>query len=71
MTEFGTLHPDGSYQQKGTIPQSAMLSCPHVIMVFEHYRHDHTCRCDDPTHVEMLDWGYEWDIESKLWEAAK
>ena len=34
--------------------------CTHFIMVGEHYRPDGTCRCNDPTHLEMADWGYEW-----------
>jgi len=42
------------------IPQSAMLQCPHTIMVAEHYRPDNSCRCDDPQHTEMAEWGYTW-----------
>lgn len=68
-TEFGTLHPDGSYARSGSVKQSDMLKCPHVIMVFGHYRADGTCRCDDPAHVEMAEWGYVWDGAAKTWVA--
>ena len=68
MTEFGTLHPDGSYIKHRSIPQSAMIKCPHCIMVMEHYRPDNTCRCTDPKHTEMKDWGYTWNPITKLWE---
>jgi len=47
------------------IPQSAMVDCPHCIMVASHYRADNTCRCDDPEHDEMRNWGYEWS--GKQW----
>lgn len=61
MTEFGRLDPDGTYTHIRTIPQSAMLDCPHLLVVPEHYREDFTCRCDDPTHWSMVLWGYTWD----------
>lgn len=43
------------------LSQSAMLKCPYCIMMPSHYRSDNTCRCDDPAHTEMQDWGYTWD----------
>lgn len=61
MTEFGKLHPDGSYEHVRSLPQSAMMQCLHFIMAAEHYRDDNTCRCNDPDHTEMREWGYEWD----------
>lgn len=61
MTRFGELHPDGSITNERDIPQSAMLACPHVILVPEHYRADNSCRCNDSTHKEMLAWGYVWE----------
>jgi hypothetical protein len=64
MVEFGRLTPDG-YEHVKTINQSDMLKCPHVIMVAEHYRDDGTCRCNDPTHIEMAEWGYKWN--GHLW----
>lgn len=60
MTRFSRLLPDGSETDIRFIPQSAMLRCPHFIMAAEHYRLDNTCRCDDPSHTEMADWGYTW-----------
>ena len=44
-----------------SMKQSMIRACPHVIMLPEHYRQDGTCRCDDPAHVSMSEWGYEWD----------
>ena len=60
MTEFGTLHPDGSLTNVRTIRQEAILACPHVMLLAEHYRADGSCRCADPEHVEMVEWGYRW-----------
>lgn len=68
MTEFGRLDADGTYTHVRTLRQSAMLACPHVIMAPEHYRDDETCRCDDPTNVEMAEWGYVWDAHTGKWE---
>lgn len=61
MTEFGTLHPDGTITDARTIQQSSLAACPHFILVPSHYRADETCRCDDPGATEMAEWGYEWD----------
>jgi hypothetical protein len=60
MTEFGKLDAEGNYEKIRDLPQSAMMACPHFIMVPEHYREDNSCRCDDPKHIEMKDWGYTW-----------
>ena len=51
------------------IKQSDIQRCPHYIMVPEHYRADETCRCDDPDHSEMVEWGYVWDTAAGLWIA--
>jgi hypothetical protein len=59
MTEFGKLTEEG-YEHVRSIPQSAMLKCPHFIIMAEHYRSDNSCRCDDETHTEMIEWGYRW-----------
>lgn len=32
--------------------------CPFFILAPEHYREDGSCRCDDPEHKEMVEWGY-------------
>lgn len=60
MVEFGVLTPEGVITQRRTIPQEALKMCEHMILAPEHYREDNTCRCDDPTHTEMRDWGYVW-----------
>lgn len=52
------------------IPQSAMQACPHFIMTAEHYRKDNTCRCNDPDHTIMHDWGYEWNNATQQWIAG-
>lgn len=67
--EFGNLASDGTYAHVKSPPQSAMLKCPHFIMVAEHYRDDATCRCDDETHTEMSEWGYFWD--GQKWDAPE
>ena len=69
MTRFSTLNPDGTESNVRDIPQSAMLECPHCIIVADHYRQDNTCRCDDETHTEMLEWGYRWDEVKGEWIA--
>lgn len=59
MTIFGKLGP-GGFVITREIPQSAMMKCPHCIMVPEHYRTDNTCKCDDPNETVMAEWGYVW-----------
>lgn len=71
MTEFGELQPDGRLTNVRTIPQSALLACPHFILMPEHYRGNDTCRCDDPLHAEMADWGYNWDSNTERWIAPE
>lgn len=68
MTEFGKLNPDGTYEHIRTLPQAAMQACPWLIMIPEHYREDGTCRCDDPEHTELEDWGYFWNDEKERWD---
>jgi hypothetical protein len=68
MTEFGSLHPDGTYELKGHIKQSDMLKCPHCIIAFEHYRPDGSCRCNDENHKEMKEWGYKWSKSEQRWK---
>lgn len=50
------------------ISQSAILACPHAILVADHYRPDGSCRCNDPEHAEMRAWGYEWS--DGLWRSG-
>ena len=65
MTDFLELKPDGSVTHIRSLRQSSMIKCPYSIMMPEHYRADESCRCDDPTHNEMSEWGYVWD--GSLW----
>ena len=60
MIKFRTLNEDGTTTHVRHFNQSAFLKCPHVIMMPDHYREDETCRCNDPDHTEMVDWGYRW-----------
>lgn len=61
---FGTLSPDGKLTDVRLIRQSSMQKCPHFIAVPEHYNPDESCRCTDPDHKEMSEWGYIWDGSS-------
>lgn len=66
----GRLGADGKmelYDQKIINPDK----CPHFILAGDHYRQDGTCRCNDITHTEMDDWGYEWNSTAQLWEARE
>lgn len=67
MTQFGRLSPDG-YEVLGEVSQASMLACPFVIMEFEHYRENGTCRCDDP--VEQARLIREYDYTPEHFEAA-
>lgn len=58
---FSTINEDGTITDVRTISRESMLACPHFIMVADHYREDETCRCDDPTHKEMIEWEYKWE----------
>ena len=49
------------------IEQAYLLACPHCILMADHYRVDKSCRCDDPTHTLMAEWGYVWN--GKRWDA--
>lgn len=51
------------------IKQQLIMECPHYIIMPQHYRDDDSCRCDDPTHTEMEEWGYAWDGD--VWRAAE
>lgn len=64
MTVFGELDPvTGVLTNMREISHTDLIACPHFILSPEHYRSNGTCRCDDRTHEEMLDWGYTWDGE--------
>jgi len=49
--EFGTLTPEG-VTNVHYISRAALLACPRVMLVPEHYRDDGTCRCDVATVCE-------------------
>lgn len=49
------------------ISSDAIRSCPWCILMPQHYRSDDTCRCDDPEHTDMAEWGYVWDDETRRW----
>lgn len=57
---FSTMRADGTEIDIRMIKQSDIAACPWSILVPSHYRDDGSCRCDDPTHTEMLEWGYVW-----------
>jgi hypothetical protein len=54
-----------------TIQQSIVRSCPHYIFSIDHYRGDGSCRCDDRQHIEMIEWGYVWNVDSNQWESPE
>jgi hypothetical protein len=43
------------------LSNDSVRRCPWFIFDPDHYRDNGTCRCDDPDHEVMSDWGYEWD----------
>lgn len=50
------------------ISADSIRSCPWTILAPEHYRReDGSCRCDDPNHTEMVEWGYVWDDANGRW----
>jgi len=67
MVEFSEGKLEGgvfSVRHVRTIQQSSIGNCPHFIFDPGHYRKDETCRCNDPSHTEMAEWGYAWDGNS-------
>ena len=62
MIWFMKMDAEGNPIGEGrNIDQKDIQKCPHVILMEEHYRNDGSCRCDDKSHVVMLQWGYVWD----------
>jgi hypothetical protein len=57
---FGTLQPDGSLANRRSIKHKDLRSCPHTILVPEHYREDGSCKCDDAEHRTLMirEWEY-------------
>lgn len=58
---------DGKMVVQRVIQRESIDSCPHTILMPNHYREDASCRCDDPEHARMIDWGYTWN--GLTWEA--
>lgn len=70
MPKFYKLQPGMDPELLAEVPDEAIRACPHLIMTPEHYRKEEQfsrCRCDDPDHDEMADWGYTWDDEKGRW----
>lgn len=51
------------------ITSEQLDSCDYTIFNPLHYRED-GCRCDDPDHTEMAEWGYVWSDKRKKWLAS-
>jgi len=58
---FNTMSANGTIIHNRTISRESMLACPYTIMMPDHYRDDQSCRCDDPGHLEMIEWEYKWN----------
>ena len=58
---FSTINEDGTITDVRTIKRESMLACPHFIINADHYREDESCRCNDPGHLDMIEWDYKWD----------
>jgi len=52
------------------LSKSELEGCKFCIFSPEHYNDDGSCRCTDPDHEEMSDWGYVWDDAKKRWESG-
>jgi hypothetical protein len=63
---FAELTPEGVTKEH-RIKHSAVMACPHLILVPEHYNEDQSCRCRDSSHHEMAEWGYTWSEREHLW----
>ena len=64
---FGDATEEHGLTNVRVISRDAILACPHVILAPQHYRADGSCRCDDPDHLEMHDYGYDWDDVHRQW----
>lgn len=53
------------------VSSAAIGTCPFLILAPSHYigRENGPCRCDDPAHSEMVEWGYTWDAKKGVWAA--
>lgn len=53
------------------IKHEHIMACPHYIIVAEHYRDSGACKCNDPNHTVMSEWGYVWSNETMQWESPR
>lgn len=67
----GILHPDGTFTDEKKLSRDSIRACPHYILLGEHYRANGICRCNDVNHSEMKEWGYVWDVTTKMWVARE
>ena len=57
---FSTFTSDGEETNRREIAQVSIQTCPHAILVADHYRDNGTCKCDDKDEQAMMikKWGY-------------
>lgn len=67
MVYTGVLHPDGTVTDERKLAKDDIRACPWLIMLPSHYREDGSCRCNDPVHTEMAEWGYVWSNSRLCW----
>lgn len=63
-----TPRNEQSKPKSWVIQMADIRKCPAFIMVPEHYREDGSCRCNDPDHTEMSEWGYIWNDLEGHWQ---
>ena len=66
---FSYFGPDKAEPINKSLSIAAVHGCKFLILDPEHYRDNKTCRCDDPDHEVMSDWGYAWDEATGKWTA--
>ena len=67
VIRFGELTPAGPVLIRA-LAVADVRRCAHLILDPDHYRDDGSCRCDDPEHASMRDWGYRWNPSAGVWE---
>lgn len=57
-------------KEETSLSTTAINNCRYHIMDPIHYckKHPENCRCKDPNHKEMLEWGYLWNSTTSRWE---
>jgi hypothetical protein len=64
---FSEVLTDGSIETTRKLTQQNLRDCPHFIIDPTHYRDNGICRCGDPYHSIMKEWGYTWSVDRKEW----